>query len=192
MRFYLHTGFPILSLVICLSLPICALAESKQSYSLSRNSSRVQFSISSQLFPIEGTIERYSGKLLRFGSSLEQFDLELECDLSSVRISSQELAGLPVDQLVSSLKGNPATFTGRPIAKTPKGELKVKGILKWKGKTYDVIFPVKVTRKGDEVVLSGTVRGNGAELAAQLPVLAMFQVESAEASVRLTFSPARP
>jgi len=171
----------------CMLLPRISYAEETARLHLIPSQSKINFSIASAMFPIQGVIERFSGKISKFGKAAEQFDLEFECDLASVKFTGEQLEALPIGQILATTKNAKASFSGRPVARILDGRLRMKGELRWRGKVYDVSFPLRM--KGQrEISLDAEIRGNGDELAKEFPALAVFQIEAAQANVNLRFN----
>jgi len=182
-------SFPgFLCLIAILIPPLSAEAEPGAEFILSKQSSRVTFHIQSVLLPLAGTINSFSGTVNTLTDSPDNYELVLNCDLSSVKLTGEQLQGLPVAQLLQSVKGSSANFRGSSVAKLKDGTIRFKGELKWRGQKYDVVFPVKIKRvTANQIQIDGSVNSDGAELVEELPVLAVFQVESATASGQLNF-----
>ncbi len=154
---------------------------------LIRDDSDIHFEISSAMIPIEGKIQNYSGRLTRTGKYPNQFEISLECQLSSIKLTGKQLEGLPVDQLMSSVKNSSVSFEGKPIKLKSDGSYVFGGILKARGKNYDVSFPAKVIENGNDIIIQGSVTSDGEALTEQYPVLMMFQVQRATATAKFTF-----
>ncbi len=162
-------------------------AESPEVFTLISKDSSVQFLISSTMFPLEGKIERYSGKLIKTGKLPGQFELSLDCDVSSTKITGEALQGLPISQLLASVKNSTAHFEGKPVSRKIDGTFNIGGTLKWKGKSYGVSFPLKVNQNGSQWSLEGKMNGSGEQLVEELPMLQMFQIQNASANAKLVF-----
>ena len=172
---------------ILLFASISARADSPEVFTLVNQDSSLQFLISSTMFPLEGKIERYSGKLIKTGKLPNQFELIIDCDVSSTKITGEALKGLPISELLASVKNSTAHFEGKPVSRKADGSLKIDGTLRWKGKSYGVSFPLRISQKESQWNLEGKINGTGEQLVEELPMLQMFQVERASANAKLVF-----
>jgi polyisoprenoid-binding protein YceI len=174
-------------LSVLLIFPTLSLAQAGEVFTLAPTNSAVSFEIKSSIFPIEGKITKYSGNISSFGKLPTQQRIILDCNLSSIQLTGEKLQGLPVSELLSSLQNSNAHFEGKPVSLRKDGSYQVEGVLKWRGKAYDVSFPVRLERTGDEIQFVGKVSGSGEELVEELPPLMLFQVQSASANAKLVF-----
>jgi len=181
----MRASFLTLLLVLFSSL---ALAEAPQIFILNLAESSVQFQIDSPMMPITGTIERYSGRLVKTGKLFNQFEIFLDCELASTKITGEQLQGLSIGELMASVKNSTAHFEGKPVSQKSDGTLNIGGTLKWRGKSYTVSFPLQLKQEGKNLIaLQGKIRGNTTNLLEELPMLSLFQIQSASAAAKLVF-----
>lgn len=163
------------------------LAEFPEVFTLISKDSSVKFLLSSPVVPLEGRIERYSGKLIKTGKLLNQFEISLTCDPSSAMITGEALEGLPISELLTSVKNSVAHFDGKPVSQNKDGSFNIDGTMKWRGKSYSVSFPLRVSQKGSRWSLEANITGKGEQLLEKLPMLQIFQIQKASANAKLIF-----
>lgn len=129
---------------------------------LDKQSSKVDFSFSSQLINTTGRFTDYDGVLVLDPESISNSKLELSADASGVSFGS-----LPIDQmflvnsLIKSMPSSKVHFESNSFEQQSEGSFVVRGVAS-AGKNHDpVTLPITIIKSGSGKKVSGTFVRSG-------------------------------
>ena len=137
--------------IVIVSLPLSSIAETVLQR-LDRNSSHINFDVSSPSVNFDGEFTDFVGEFLLNPSNLENSKFKMAIDLrSAVLPPDQMMQSILLQSLLQNARIERSTFESTSLIAQGKGRYQVVGNYTWRGKTKSTEVPIHILKSSPQL-----------------------------------------